>query len=79
MTDDIAAIANILRHSVITFGGVVQTELGPQAADVLSASLAREEVLRKALETIAIEDYEPRGGNAAAIIALKALEQANEH
>lgn len=44
LSEKLAALADVLRHSVITFGGVEQTDLGPQAAADLIA--ARQEVER---------------------------------
>ena len=34
---DYDALENVLRHSVITFGGVVQTDLGNKSADAIAA------------------------------------------
>ena len=61
MTDD-KAIAITLRHSVITFGGIVQTGLGAQTATRIEALTAEVERLKRALYKIqftATQVFEP--------------------
>jgi hypothetical protein len=49
---DCASIAIVLRNSVITFGGVVQTKLGEKAADRIEALTAERDAARAATATL---------------------------